>query len=95
VGACGNSSGTDLCHVDPGNNFPTTALCVQSDSPKKCSAPTLNLEGSCITFNDNGAASSTICKWVDGGSPTCIAGECAGYPVQQFCAMVPGCTWTP
>jgi len=93
--ACGDQFGTGKCHVDPGDNFPATAVCVQSESPKKCTSPTLNLQGSCINFTDNGAAETGICTWVDGDAPTCIAAECAGYPVQQFCEMVPGCTWNP
>jgi hypothetical protein len=94
VSGCGVGSGNNQCHVEPGDNFPTSAICVQTARSAACATSNLYLQGSCLAFNNGDPNTPDLCKWVDDGTPTCMAGECEGYPVSQYCQMVDGCSWT-
>lgn len=93
VNGCGVGVGDSVCHVEPGDNFPASAVCVQTDRAAKCATQGLYLQGTCLAFDDGDNVDGGLCKWVDGGNATCIAAECESHPIQFYCEMVDGCTW--
>ncbi|MBL4632688.1 MAG: hypothetical protein JKY56_02375 [Kofleriaceae bacterium] len=93
VSQCGFGVGLNNCHVEEGTNPPSTFRCVQTDRAGECENGQQIDRGSCINFDGSANTEGDVCVWDSGGTPTCIAMECEGFPVAQFCNPIDGCSW--
>lgn len=93
ISQCGFGPGLNNCHVEEGTNPPTTFRCVQTDRAGECDNGQQVDRGSCINFDGSANTEGGVCEWDNGGMPTCIAMECAGFPIAPFCNPIDGCSW--
>jgi len=93
INSCGFGPGTNNCHILEGDNPPSTFTCVQTERAGQCDNGEQVDKGACLTFDGSANTEGGVCLWDSGDTPSCVAMECAGYPIAQFCNAIEGCSW--